>query len=51
MLINYDNTLTFFSSSGWLFNTPSVEMIEICCGVANALDKRLGGVDSGLQFS
>jgi len=44
----YDNTLIFFSSSDWLFNIPSITVVVICCGVANSLHKRLGGVDSGL---
>lgn len=48
MLMNYDITLIFFSSSDWLINTPFGIIVEICRGVANSLDKRLGGVDSGL---
>jgi len=48
MLISYDVTLIFFSSSDWLLNIPSDIIVEICRGVANSLDKRLGGVDTGL---
>lgn len=43
------NTFNFFNSSDWwLFNIPSVNIVEICRGVSSSLDKRLGGVDSDL---
>lgn len=46
------NTFSFLDSSvTWLFNIPLAIIVEICLGVANSLNKRLGGVDSDLQLS
>lgn len=46
------NTFNFLDSSvTWLFNIPLVIIVEICLGVANSLNKRLGGVESDLQLT